>query len=288
MTAPPVGGKANEAVIDALADHFHVHKNKVQILSGFTGVNKVVSVRDINRLQLSRMPLSDLTTYLGTLADPVRATNLARFFKTGPGDYGEGDQFVGLVVPQVREAIRLYWAQLTLADIGTLMASSYHEYRLTGLLLLVKKYTKATVANKQVIYDFYLSHLGSINNWDLVDLSAPNIVGDYLLSRPRDILYKLARSDNLWRRRIAILATFTFIRHSDFTDSLKLSEMLLRDPHDLIHKAVGWMLREIGKRDLSVLTSFLDLHATTMPRTMLRYAIEKLTPTQRQHYMTLN
>ena len=233
------------------------------------------------------MSLSDLHYYLDKQKDPVRATNLARFFKTGPGDYGEGDQFVGLVVPQIREAVRLYWAELSLADIESLVASPYHEYRLTGLLLLVKKYTKATVEDKQIIYDFYLSHLGGINNWDLVDLTAPNIVGDYLLTHPRQVLYKLAKSSNLWHRRIAILATFTFIRHSDFADSLKLAEILLHDPHDLLHKAVGWMLREIGKRDLSVLTDFLDLHATTMPRTMLRYAIEKLSSTDRQHYMML-
>ena len=138
-----------------------------------------------------------------------------------------------------------------------------------------------------MIYDFYLSHLSGINNWDLVDLSAPNIVGDYLLTHPRDIIYKLARSNNLWHRRISILATFSFIRHSDFADSLKISELLLHDSHDLIHKAVGWMLREIGKRDLTILISFLDLHARAMPRTMLRYSIEKLTPSNRQHYMML-
>lgn len=233
------------------------------------------------------MSLATLISHLESKADSLRAKNLSRFFKTGVGEYGEGDHFVGLTVPMIREAVGLYWSVLDFKDIEKLLTSQYHEYRLTGLLLLVKKYTKATLEDKQVIYNFYFSLLDGINNWDLVDLSAPNIVGDYLLTHPRDILYKLARSNNLWQRRIAILSTFTFIHHSDFADSLKLSELLLHDSHDLIHKATGWMLREIGKRDLAVLLSFLDHHALSMPRTMLRYSIEKLPESKRQYYLRL-
>ncbi|MFH2085278.1 MAG: DNA alkylation repair protein [bacterium] len=233
------------------------------------------------------MPLQKLLTHLDKQKDPERAANLARFFKTGAGQYGEGDKFVGLKVPELREAVKLYWQNLTLLDLKELLRSPYHEYRLAGLLVLVKKYEKGRPAEQKKIYDFYLAHLDRINNWDLVDLSAPNIVGDYLFTHPRKLLYKYVWSSNLWHRRIAVLSTFTFIREHDFTDSLKLAELLLADPHDLIHKAVGWMLREIGKRDLPTLISFLDAHATVMPRTMLRYAIEKLSPAARQNYLIL-
>lgn len=233
------------------------------------------------------MFLSKLLAHLEDLKDPERAVNLARFFQTGAGQYGEGDQFLGLKVPTLREAVRIYWRKLTLAEVDQLLTSSYHEHRLTGLLLLVKQYEKGDDELKKAIYDFYLSHLARINNWDLVDLSAPNIVGDHLLTRSRLILTKLAKSNNLWQRRVAILSTFTFIREAQFDDALSLATILLADPHDLIHKAVGWMLREIGKRDLPTLLAFLDSYASVMPRTMLRYAIEKLPPFSRQHYLTL-
>ncbi len=229
----------------------------------------------------------NIISHLKKLCDPARATHSLRFFKTGVGEYGEGDKFLGLTVPQIRSTVNQFWRKLTLAEVDQLLASSYHEHRLTGLLLLVKQYEKGDDEIKKAIYDFYLTHLSRINNWDLVDLSAPNIIGDYLLTRSRSILYKLAKSKNLWQRRVAILSTFTFIRDHQFKDALSLATILLADPHDLIHKAVGWMLREIGKRDLFVLTAFLDSHAHHMPRTMLRYAIEKLPPLSRQHYLTL-
>ena len=233
------------------------------------------------------MSLQKLLDHLDKHKDPERDENLARFFKTGKGEYGEGDKFLGLKVPALRQAVRIYWRDLSLADVDHLVQRKYHEHRLTGLLILVKKYEKGSDEDKKSIYDFYLSHLDRINNWDLVDLSSPNIVGDYLLTHPRKVLYKLAGSSNLWHRRVAVLATSTFIRHGEFTDTLALATILLHDSHDLIHKAVGWMLREVGKRDLPTLLSFLDTHTTKMPRTMLRYAIEKLTPATRKHYLSL-
>lgn len=233
------------------------------------------------------MSIQNLLDDLNNQKDPVRAVNLRRFFKTKKGEYGEGDKLLGLKVPMLRQAVRLYWRNLTLADVDQLLLSPYHELRLTGLLILVKKYEKGTDQDKKSIYDFYLAHLPCINNWDLVDLSAPNIVGDYLCTHPRTILYKFAKSNNLWHRRVAILATSAFIRHDDFADTLAISAVLLHDPHDLIHKAVGWMLREVGKRDLQTLLSFLDAHASVMPRIMLRYSIEKLSPSKRRHYLTL-
>lgn len=233
------------------------------------------------------MSLQKLLNDLDRQKDPERAVNLARFFQTGVGQYGEGDQFLGLTVPLLRQAVRLYWRDLSLADVGHLVASQYHEHRLTGLLILVKQYEKGNDEVKKSIFDFYLAHLDRVNNWDLVDLSAPNIVGDYLCTHPRKLLYTYAKSSNLWHRRIAILATAAFIRRGEFEDTLALTTILLADPHDLIHKAVGWMLREIGKRDLPILLTFLDAHATVMPRTMLRYAIEKLSPTQKEHYLSL-
>lgn len=233
------------------------------------------------------MSLQKLLNDLDRQKDPERAVNLARFFQTRVGQYGEGDQFLGLTVPLLRQAVRLYWRDLSLADVGHLVASKYHEHRLTGLLILVKQYEKGMGEVKKSIFDFYLAHLDRVNNWDLVDLTAPNIVGDYLLTHPRAILYRYVKSFNLWHRRIAILATATFIRRGEYKDTLAIATILLADPHDLIHKAVGWMLREIGKRDLPTLLTFLDAHATVMPRTMLRYAIEKLSPSERQHYLSL-
>lgn len=230
----------------------------------------------------AQSPSKALIAHLYSLQDPVRAKNLTRFFQTAPGQYGAGDQFIGLTVPQIRQAVKLYASALSLSEITDLLHSTYHEYRFTALLSLGKQYGKG---DKKKIFELYLKNTHYINNWDLVDLSAPNIVGEYLLDKPRNILYKLSKSNSIWERRISILATFAFIRRHDFTDSLRLAEILLHDPHDLIHKAVGWMLRELGKRDLPVLISFLDKHATVMPRTMLRYAIEKLPESRRQGYL---
>ncbi len=233
--------------------------------------------------------LDELKLEMERLADPAKAAVLARFFRTGPGQYGQGDVFLGITVPRQR-ALAKAQVSMTLPDIAKLLASRVHEHRLTALLVLIDKYEKAPAADeKKRIYDFYLSHTAGVNNWDLVDLSAPNIVGDYLLSWPRGrrVLHRLARSSNLWERRIAILATHAFIRAGQFEDTLKIAEMLLGDGHDLIHKATGWMLREVGKRDLGVEETFLHSHAADMPRTALRYAIERFPDNKRKAYLAV-
>lgn len=227
---------------------------------------------------------NDIHSTLVSLSNKEKVKVFGRFFKTGVGQYGEGDKFLGVMVPQIRSAVNKYWKTTTDKDIDDLVKSEFHELRLAGLLVLVKKYSKSDTAGQQKIYDYYLSHLKYINNWDLVDLTAPNIVGNYLLAKDKSILYKLARSTNLWERRVSILSTFTFIRNQQFEDTIAISEILLHDEHDLIHKAVGWMLREMGKRDLSKLISFLDKFASVMPRTMLRYSIEKLPKYLGSHY----
>ena len=237
---------------------------------------------------------------LNKLKNPAKAKILQKFFKTNKGEYGEGDIFLGITVPQQRKIVKKYFQQIKLSDIQKLLNSKIHEYRLVGVLILVEKYKKnldkslkkiltptQPVQNysKKQIFDFYLKNTQHINNWDLVDLSAPNIVGDYLLDRDKKILYKLAKSKNLWQRRISILATFAFIHENQFHDTINLSRILLKDSHDLIHKAVGWMLREMGKRDEKELIEFLDKHTAQMPRTMLRYAIEKLPEKKRKYYL---
>lgn len=223
---------------------------------------------------------------LKKMADPVRAKNYLWFFKTGPGEYGVGDKFLGLKVPLIRKIARKYRA-LPLSAIGRLLTSPYHEIRLAALLILTDKFlTKGSSPPKQ-IFDFYLKYLkwGKINNWDLVDLTAPRIVGQYLFARPRIVLYKLARSENLWERRVAILSTFAFIKNNDFADALKIAKLLITDQHDLIHKAVGWMLREVGKKNQKVEEEFLKKYHRVMPRTMLRYAIERFPEEKRQRYL---
>jgi 3-methyladenine DNA glycosylase AlkD len=228
--------------------------------------------------------LTQFQKELQQLADPNQQEILQRFFKTGKGEYGEGDKFLGIKVPVQRKLAKKYQT-LSLTDIQTLLNSDIHEYRLTALILLINHYTKANNTKKQKIFDFYLHNTKHINNWDLVDITAPKIVGDYLLDKPRDILYQLARSTNLWEKRIAIIATMTFIKQDDFNDTLKLTEILLNDEHDLIHKAVGWMLREVGKREQSVEEHFLNKHYKQMPRTMLRYAIERFDDKRRKYYL---
>ncbi len=212
--------------------------------------------------------------------DPIRAKILSRFFKTGKGEYGEGDIFLGIVVP-IQRAIAKKYKDVSLKEIQKLLDSKIHEYRLTGLLVLVEKYKE----DKELVYNFYIKNFRNINNWDLVDLTAPKIMGDFLKDKKKDILYSLAISDDLWERRISIIVTFAFIKDNDFKDALKISKILLNDKHDLIHKAVGWMLREIGKRDKEVETEFLDKHYRFMPRTMLRYSIEKFDPKEKEFYM---
>ena len=221
---------------------------------------------------------------LHACADQHIAEHSSRFFKTGPGQYGEGDKFLGIRVPVLRKIARSH-RQLDISKAETLLHSEFHEIRLTALLILVEKYKGGDDSLRQEIYELYLSNSEYINNWDLVDVSAPAIVGHFLADRDRDALYDLAVSSNLWERRIAILATFHFIRTNSFADTIRLAEILLNDEHDLLHKAVGWMLREVGKRDPDLLIDFLDRHYQKMARTMLRYAIERLPEEVRQAYL---
>ncbi|HEV8123934.1 MAG TPA: DNA alkylation repair protein [Gemmatimonadales bacterium] len=218
------------------------------------------------------------------LANPADARFLQRFFKTGPGEYGEGDRFLGIRVPVTRRLVREYQGPAIPAA-RQLIKSPFHEERLLAVLLLVRAYDRATPTTQVEIYRLYLSNTPYINNWDIVDSSAPHIVGRHLLKRDRRVLNRLARSRNLWERRIAVLATQSFIRAGEFTPTLHLAERLLDDRHDLMHKAIGWMLREVGDRDRSALEEFLGRYAESMPRTMLRYAIEKLPPRVRRRYM---
>ena len=229
--------------------------------------------------------LNQIKQELLSLGDSERAKKLSNYFKTGKGQYGEGDVFIGIPVPQQREVAKRY-VNLSLDDIQELLRSEIHEHRFTALLILVTKYGKANNTDKEEIFNFYLKNSCYINNWDLVDLSAPKIVGDYLAHRERSALFKLARSSSMWERRIAVLATSAFIRNDDFEDALAIVELLLLDENDLIHKAVGWMLREIGKRDQKLLEKFLNKYKSRMPRTMLRYSIEKFGEDKRKYYLT--
>jgi 3-methyladenine DNA glycosylase AlkD len=231
--------------------------------------------------------LAQIIRNLAQLKNPDRAKNISWFFKTGKGQYGEGDIFLGIPVPEQRKVAKKY-ISLSLNDLQELLNSKVHEHRFTALLILVSKYRKAEESLKEEIFYFILKNTENINNWDLVDLSAPRIIGDYLLNRERSILYKLAKSTSLWERRISILSTFKFIDNNDFKDALKISELLLHDEHDLIHKAVGWALREIGKRDQNLEERFLNKHYPYMPRTTLRYAIEKFDEKKRQIYLNKN
>jgi 3-methyladenine DNA glycosylase AlkD len=228
----------------------------------------------------------NLMEELRSLADSTRARNLARFFRTGKGEYGEGDKFLGIIVPLQRKVAKKYH-NLKLEDIQIILRSEYHEFRLTGLLILVEKFEKGDDKIKKRIYKFYLKNLKHINNWDLVDVITPKIVGAYLANKPleRKILYVLARSKDLWKKRIAIIATHSFIRTGDFSDTLKISKILLGDKHDLIHKAVGWSLREVGKKNKKIEEIFLSQNCCKMPRVMLRYAIEKFSKKRRDFYM---
>jgi len=230
--------------------------------------------------------LFQLRRELQGLANHQQARILQRFFKTGPGEYGEGDVFLGIKVPVQRSVAKKY-PDLPFSEIQQLLRSKIHEHRMVALFVLVKQYENGDKLARKNIFDLYLKNTKNINNWDLVDLSAPNIVGNYLLDKPRQVLYKLAKSKLLWDRRISILATLAFIRNNEFSDTYKLAEILLNDKHDLMHKAVGWMLREAGKRDQNLEVKFLDRHARKMPRTMLRYAIEKFGPARRSHYLNL-
>lgn len=221
------------------------------------------------------------------LCDPIRAVHSLRFFKTGKGQYGEGDKFIGCTVPQTRSVAAKY-SKLPLEEVAHLLKDEIHECRLCALVILTNKYNKANELDRFEILNFYISHTNYINNWDLVDISAHKIVGEWFKNREdRSLIYQLADSDLLWDQRIAIVSTFTLIRNNDFNDILSLSEKFLSHKHDLIHKACGWMLREVGKRDEAVLTYFLEQFAHQMPRTMLRYSIEKFDEELRKHYLNI-
>jgi 3-methyladenine DNA glycosylase AlkD len=228
--------------------------------------------------------LRELRKRLRRFASAQDAQFLQHFFKTGPSEYGEGDQFLGIRVPVVRRLVREFRG-LSMADTCELLHSPIHEERLLALLMLVDAYDRGTESERAAIFRLYLDNTAYINNWDLVDGSAPGIVGRHLETRPRKVLFELARSPDVWKRRIAVLAAFRFIRRNEFAEILRLAEMLLQDRHDLIHKAVGWMLREAGKRDVTILRGFLEQYAARMPRTMLRYSIEKLPVTERRRWL---
>lgn len=217
-------------------------------------------------------------------SDPAKAKFLSRFFKTDKGEYGEGDIFLGITVPEQRK-IAIKFKDLPLKDVENLLKSKIHEERLIALLLLVHNFKNGNQEQKEEIYNFYLRNARYINNWDLVDISCPKIVGHFLMDKNRSILYHLAKSSNVWERRIAIISTFEFIRNNEFNDTIKISKILQRDQHDLIRKAVGWALREIGKKDVKTLENFLKDYYKQMPRTMLRYAIEKFSEKTRKKYL---
>lgn len=231
------------------------------------------------------MTAKEMSKLLRKLADPVRAEHSARYFKTGSGEYGAGDKFLGIRVPDIRAQVKKCEA-VSLEEIQVLLSSAFHEERLLALLLLVRQFAKADKEEKAAIFDLYLNNTHRINNWDLVDSSASQIVGCYLEARDKKILYKLAKSSSLWERRIAVISTFHFIDNDQFEDALKLAVQLMHDQEDLIHKAVGWMLREIGNRNAAAEKSFLYLHYKKMPRTMLRYAIEKFPEKERRKYLS--
>jgi len=232
--------------------------------------------------------MKTLTKELNSLANPQKAQLYQRFFKTGKGEYGEGDIFLGITMPKLRKIISNH-TNFSIENLQELLNSPIHEQRMATLLIAVKQFQKNTQnqQNQKQIYNFYINNAKKINNWDLVDVTCPHIVGKYLLDKKseRKILYQLAKSNNLWEKRISIISTLTFIRNNQFQDTLKISKLLLNDTHDLIHKAVGWMLREIGKQNQQIEENFLKKHYKTMPRTMLRYAIEKFDEPLRLKYL---
>jgi 3-methyladenine DNA glycosylase AlkD len=221
----------------------------------------------------------DILKDLKSVSNPKKAETLQWFFKTGKGDYGEGDIFAGIVVPDLRKVAKEYSKLVSFKDLEYFITNEVHEYRLFALLVLTYMDLNSD------IYEYYTRHIKNINNWDLVDLSAPSIVGKYLKDKDRASLYDLAKSDNLWKQRISIVATYEYIRNGDFKDTLAISEILIDNKHDLIHKAVGWMLREVGKRDQEIEEEFLRKYYKKMPRTMLRYAIEKFEENKRKAYL---
>ena len=237
-----------------------------------------------NLIPKIHMTLNDIQTQLRKLGNKERAKVLQRFFKTGPGEYAEGDVFLGIRVPELRKLAKEY-EDINLKVVQQLLKSSLHEERLLALLILVRSYARGNESLRERIYKLYLKHTQFINNWDLVDVSAEHVVGHFLMDRSKAPLYKLAKSSVLWQRRISIMSTFHFIKRQEFAETLKIAKMLISDEEDLIHKAVGWMLREVGKRDLKAEEGFLKQHYKKMPRTMLRYSIERFPEPKRQRYL---
>ena len=233
---------------------------------------------------MAKMKAKEVKKELARFKNPAKALVYQRFFKTGPGEYGEGDVFWGLTTPQKNLAIKGFEG-LPLGEIQKLLNDKVHEVRMAGTSLMVKKFQKAGEKEREKVAKFYLKNACRFNNWDLVDVSASKILGNYLLDKDRAVLYRLVRSENLWERRISIISTGAFIWENQFADTLRIAEILLADRHDLIHKAAGWMLREVGKRDQATLEKFLQKHLVKMPRTMLRYAIEKFEERKRQKYL---
>lgn len=230
--------------------------------------------------------LADLRADLAARADPRRAEGVARYLRMVPGGYGEGDTALGIPVPEQRAVAGRYWRDLTLAETAELLADGVHEERLTAVFVLVRKFDRADAGERDRIVGTMLANLDHLDNWDLVDSSAPYLLGPWLLDRDRGVLDRLAGSAVVWERRTAVLATLAFIRAGEFDWTFRLAERLLPDPHDLVHKAVGWMLREVGKRDRAAEEDFLARHYRRMPRTMLRYAIERFAPARRTAYLT--
>lgn len=222
---------------------------------------------------------------LDKVADTSHSENLQGFFKTGEGEYGEGDIFLGVRVPEQRRIARKH-RNLPLGDVLMSLHSRFHEERLTALFILVDKFKHGDLKTREKIVSIYLDNTEYINNWDLVDCSAHKILGEWLIDKPRQVLYELAKSNSLWERRISVISTFAFINRGDYEDAIKLAETLMRDEHDLIHKATGWVLREVGKKSIEKLIIFLDEHYRKMPRTMLRYSIEKLPEGIRKKYLS--
>ena len=232
------------------------------------------------------MTAAAIVRRLRALGSPARAGGVAAFFKTGPGEYGEGDRFFGIKVPEIRQLTR-ECRDISESTIVGLLRSPWHEARLLALCILVDRYERGDARTRAGIYRLYLRHRDRVNNWDLVDCSAEHIVGPQIIDGDRAVLRRLVRSRSVWDRRIAVLATFHFIRNRKYGETLALARILLADEHDLMHKAVGWMLREIGKRDRPVLERFLRTYAHRMPRTMLRYAIERFSAPDRRRYLSL-
>ncbi len=230
------------------------------------------------------MTASNTKQQLLAFGNREKAAHAEYFFKTGKGEYGEGDRFIGCTVPEIRSVAKSH-KEMPLEEIKKLLDDAFHECRLCALVVLVGQFTKADGARRKEIFDFYLANTHRINNWDLVDVSCYYIVGEWLCDKDRSVLYDLAGDELLWNQRIAMVSTMAFIRRNDFSDTLRLSEVFLSHKHDLMHKACGWMLREVGKRDEAALIGFLDKHHKQMPRTMLRYSVEKLAAEQRNYYM---